>query len=211
MNIDNLPWVPEMFEKAFGPRFGPPIWRLAFVVGLLLFFGGAIYAAIHGINTLRSEVGSSSPTTTAPPSPTYAYILSLVDVAAIQDTRNPDVDLSIGLNIKNSADGSTKFLVDAATVSFNGADGKTAPIGRNPVVIRKGDTTLYNINSISEINKSISGLINVGVEFSIIYGPLDSKFQRRWSYGFKFKFDPTVLGHERYTVDYERDEPIDSK
>jgi hypothetical protein len=141
----------------------------------------------------------------------YTYILSLSDVDVIRDNQNPNVDLSIGLKIKNHAGEPTKFLVETASVTFNGEDGKTNPPFRDFIVIRKDATALYSVRSISEINKSVSALIKVVVEFSILYGPTDADFKRRWSYGLRFSVDPTVLGRGRYSTEYERDEALYSQ
>jgi len=178
--------------------------KMIALVGMIVFGCGFIGSAAwyfwpskfspENIQTVQSE-----------PLP---YTLSLADVDIILDNTNPNVDLSIGLKIKNSSDEVINLKPENFQVTFNDQQEIRTLDVFGGAVIRRRSETLYNYRTISNLSKKKKGLINVIMRYSIIYGRADADFVRRWIYAFHFTFDPTTLGHGRYITDFEKDEEI---
>jgi hypothetical protein len=69
MIFDNFPLGPEMFEKAFGAKWGLRIWRVLFICVIAAVFGGLVYAGVGGYDFFRARLVSPpvtmTPTTSA--------------------------------------------------------------------------------------------------------------------------------------------------
>ena len=50
MGLDDIPWGPEMFDRVFGKKIGPPVWRIFFVIVVL----GISAVALREIGNLFS-------------------------------------------------------------------------------------------------------------------------------------------------------------
>jgi len=126
MSWENFPLGPDMLERAFGPIWGPRLFRLLAVVAIVILLGSAVFGGLHGFATLRADYTSSDK-----PAPTPPGLL----LETAQKPDNPP-----------SAMGSNNTIVNAPVPS-NMGNGNTI-VGptdsRGNTIINQGGTAIGN-------------------------------------------------------------------